>query len=145
VRTILRTEHLSRCITTLEVSLEQLRQTKAESIQYEILRNAVVKGFELVLETSGNLLRKALKNYMGTPRKVDELTFKELFRFGAKHGLLDPKAVERWFEYRENRNVTTHDYGSGFAEETLALLPRFLQDARALEQTLREKLGHAEA
>jgi len=53
--------------------------------------------------------------------------------------------VTRWFAYRDNRNNTAHDYGKGFAEDTLALMPTFLADARALETTLREKLSHADS
>ncbi|MEN8219100.1 MAG: hypothetical protein ABFS56_22570 [Pseudomonadota bacterium] len=30
---------------------------------------------------------------------------------------------ERWFEYRDNRNNTAHDYGEHFAESTLKLFP----------------------
>ena len=54
-------------------------------------------------------------------------------------------AVERWFSYRDNRNNTAHDYGVGFAEETLELLPGFVCDARELETVLRERLGSGEA
>ena len=140
----LRTEHLGRCIQTLEKSVVQLNQTEPNTIDYEILRNAAVKGFELTLETAGKLLRKALKSYTGSPRAVDELTYKDVLRHAAKHALMDTSAVERWFAYRDNRNNTAHDYGIGFAEETLVLLPAFITDARALETTLREKLGHAD-
>jgi nucleotidyltransferase substrate binding protein (TIGR01987 family) len=140
----LRTEHLARCLLTLEKSLEQLQRAPEDSIDYEIYRNAVVKGFELTLETSGKMLRKGIKSYTGNPRTVDELSFKDVLRHAAKHGLLDPAAVERWFAYRDNRNSTAHDYGQGFAEETLALMPGFLSDARRLETTLRERFGHAE-
>jgi nucleotidyltransferase substrate binding protein (TIGR01987 family) len=140
----LRTEHLARCLQTLEKSLEQLKRAPEDSIDYEIYRNAVVKGFELTLETGGKLLRKAIKTYTGNPRAVDELSYKEILRHAARHGLLDATAVERWFAYRDNRNSTAHDYGKGFAEETLALMPDFLRDARRLETTLREKFGHAE-
>ena len=66
-------------------------------------------------------------------------------RHAAKHRLLDSAAVERWFAYRDNRNSPAHDYGEGFAEETLPLLPEFLNDARRVEQTLREEFGHADA
>lgn len=38
-----------------------------------------------------------------------------------------------------------HDYGEGFAEETLALLPLFIADVRRLETTLRERLGNEQA
>ncbi|MGO8698845.1 MAG: HI0074 family nucleotidyltransferase substrate-binding subunit [Limisphaerales bacterium] len=140
----LRTQHLARCLQTLEKSLEQLKRAPADSIDYEVYRNAVVKGFELTLETAGKLLRKAIKTYTGNPRAVDELIFKDVLRHAAKHGLLDAAAVERWFAYRDNRNNTAHDYGQGFAEETLSLMPNFLSDARRLETILREKFGHAE-
>ena len=138
----LNTDHFARCIKTLESSLTLLNNAEPESIDYEIFRNAVVKGFELTLETGGKLLRKALKAFTGNPREVDNLTYKDVLRHGAKHGLLDTDTVERWFIYRDNRNSTAHDYGVGFAEDTLKLLPGFVADARALEATLRERLGN---
>lgn len=141
----LNTEHLARCIQTLEGSLDRLNQVEIGTLEYEIYRNAVVKGFELTLETTGKLLRKALKAYTGRPREMDLLTFKEVLRHATKHGLLSPEAVERWYAYRDNRNTTAHDYGEAFAEETLVLLPGFILDARALEVALRTRLGDAEA
>ncbi|KAF0219738.1 MAG: hypothetical protein FD174_1751 [Geobacteraceae bacterium] len=139
------TERYARCIRTLEASLTQLEKAEPESIEYEIFRNAVVKGFELTLETTGKLLRKALKSYTGRPRDVDALTYKDVLRHAAKHDLLSTDEVERWFAYRDNRNNTAHDYGVGFAEDTLKLLPGFINDARKLESTLRERLGNAKA
>ena len=139
----LSTTHYARCIQTLESSLDFLGKAEADSIDYEIFRNAVVKGFELTLETAGKLLRKALKAYTGNPRSVDQLNYKDVLRHAAKHGLLNTDEVTRWFAYRDNRNNTAHDYGKGFAEDTLTLMPAFLADARALETTLREKLSHA--
>jgi hypothetical protein len=121
-----------------------LEKAEPESTEYEIFRNAVVKGYELALETSGKLLRKALKQFTGSPRNVDELAFKDVFRLALKHGLLpDANAVERWFLYRDNRNNTAHDYGIGFARDTLSLLPGFLKDVRALEECLRGKSENA--
>jgi nucleotidyltransferase substrate binding protein (TIGR01987 family) len=140
----LRTEHLARFLQTLEKSLERAKRAPEHSFDYEIYRNAVVKGFELTLETAGKLLRKALKTYAENPRAVDDLIFNDVLRHANKHGLLDAAAAERWFAYRDNRNNTALDYGEGFAQETLALMPDFLSDSRRLETTLREKFGHAE-
>ena len=140
----LNTDHYARRITTLERSLQQLEQAEAESIEYEIFRNAVVKGYELSLETAGKLLRKALKAYTGNPREIDALSYKDVLRRAAKHDLMTIDEVERWFVYRDNRNNTAHDYGVGFAEETLKLLPGFVDDARHLETVLREKLGNGD-
>ena len=139
------TQHLARCIQTLETSLASLERFQPDSIDYEVFRNAVVKGFELTLETSGKLLRKALKHYGGAPRDVDSLTYKDVLRHAIKHGLLSAEEIRRWFAYRDNRNNTAHDYGKGFAEETLRLMPEFVVDARRLEMLLREKLGRADA
>jgi nucleotidyltransferase substrate binding protein (TIGR01987 family) len=141
----LNTDNYARCITTLEITLKRLNATEPEEIDFEIFRNAVVKGFELTLESAGKLLRKALKAFSGRPRDVDALTYKDVLRHAAKHDLITPDAVERWFTYRDNRNDTAHDYGVGFAEETLKLLPKFIDDARALEAVLRERLGRAES
>jgi nucleotidyltransferase substrate binding protein (TIGR01987 family) len=137
----LNTDHYARCITTLEITLTRLKAADPEEIEYEIFRNALVKGFELTLETAGKLLRKALKEYTGRPREVDALTYKDVLRHAAKHDLMTTAAVDRWFSYRDNRNNTAHDYGVGFAEETLELLPGFIADARTLEAVLRERLG----
>ena len=123
---------------TLERSLDSLQKSEAGSIEYEVFRNATVKGFELTLEVAGKLLRKALKPYFATPKAVDALIFKDVFRHGAKHGILDNDEVVRWHKYRDNRNDTAHDYGQSFADETLALLPGFIADARRLV----EKLAH---
>ncbi len=133
------TAYLARSLATLESSLDFLRNAPNESTDFEVYRNAVVKGFELSLEIAGKLLRKALKSYTTRPREIDSLTFKDIFRHASKHDLLDSAAVQRWFSYRENRNDTAHDYGIAFAEETLRLLPSFLADARALEEKLRSK------
>jgi nucleotidyltransferase substrate binding protein (TIGR01987 family) len=141
----LNTDHLLRCIQTLESSLVLLKTAEPDSINYEVFRNAVVKGFELVLETSGKLLRKALKAYGGSPKAIDELFYKDVLRHAGKHGLLSTEEIEHWFDYRDNRNSTAHDYGEGFAHETLALMPAFVQDARTLEAALRTRLGQTDA
>ena len=132
-------EHLRRTAATLEEAVKRLAEVPSEQeTLYDLFRNAAVKSFELSLETTGKLLRKALKLYGGSPREVDKLVFKDLFREASRHGLLDEAAVERWFAYRANRNSTAHDYGVGFANETLKLLPAHVQDVRALSTELQD-------
>lgn len=132
----LQTKHLTRCLTTLEAALAQLSHAKAASVEYEIYRNAVIKGFELSLETSGQLLRRGLKAYFANPAAVDDLTYKDVLRHAAKHRLMTPEEVERWFTYRDSRNLTAHDNGEALAEDTLKVLPQFIADARILASIL---------
>ena len=139
----LNTEHLNRCIRTLESSLAFYTRAEPASIDQEVFRNAIVKGYELTQETSFKLLKRALKDFGHGGKKLDATPVKDLLRLSATHGLMTLEEVERWFAYRDNRNNTAHDYGEGFAKETLVLLPGFIADATTLEATLRAKFGEA--
>lgn len=137
----LSTEHLQRRIATLESSLAFYLEAEPESIDQEVFRNAVVKGYELTQETSFKLLKRALKDFGHGGKKLDATPVKDLLRLAATHGLMSLEEVERWFAYRENRNSTAHDYGEGFAHETLVLLPGFIRDVKTLEVLLRARFG----
>ena len=131
-------EHLLRTIETLQQALDALAVEIHDptSVRFDLFRNAAIKSFEISLETAGKLIRKALREFAGTPRAIDALVFNELLRAAGKHGLMSLAEVERWLRYRANRNPTAHDYGVGFANETLGLLPAFIVDARALAAAL---------
>jgi hypothetical protein len=132
-------EHLLRTAATLEQGLLALQKTpNVDDVLYDLYRNAAIKSFELSLETAGKLLRKAVKAFGGNPKSVDALVFNDVLRYGGTHGLMDADAVTRWLAYRANRNSTAHDYGIGFANETLKLLPAYLADVRALAIKLQE-------
>lgn len=49
------TEYLEKNITVLEKSYEMLQQATEGTIDYELYRNSLVKGFEMTLEQSGKL------------------------------------------------------------------------------------------
>lgn len=127
------THFYQRCILTLEQAYSLLADKPAESIEHEIYRSAAVKEFELILEQSGKLLKKALKPFFHSAKAADQLTFKDLFRHAATHSLITLEEAERWLQYRDNRNNTAHDYGVHFANKTLVLLPQFIADAKALQ------------
>ena len=132
------TTFFSRCIQTLDKANSKVTQHEESTIEYEMYRSACVKEFEIILEQSGKLLRKCLKDFVHSPKAIDRLVFKEVFRQAAHHGLLTLEQCERWLEYRDNRNNTAHDYGKKFAEYTLKLLPEFIEDATALEKSVRK-------
>lgn len=135
----LNVEHLLRTAATLEQAMLALGKTpSADEVIYDLYRNAAIKSFELSLETAGKLLRKALKAFGGNPRSVDSLVFNDVLRHSGKHAVLDQAEVERWLAYRANRNNTAHDYGVGFANDTLTLLPAYLVDVRALAEKLQD-------
>ena len=134
------TEYLQKCIETLEKSYSMIKASKEGSIDYEMYRNSLVKGFEMTLEQCGKLLKKRLEPYFSSKKAVDTLYFKDLFRYAFKHSLINEDEAERWMKYRDNRNNTAHNYGRAFAKETLSFIEDFIKDAKNLKEAI-EKNG----
>lgn len=126
------TSYLKKCIAAIERAYSKLEEYQNDEIEFEIYRSAVVKEFEIILEQSGKLLKKCLRPYFHSNKAADQLYFKDIFRQAGLHGLLTIEEVERWLLYRDNRNSTSHDYGEEFANETLKLMPQFINDANNL-------------
>ncbi|KQS27993.1 nucleotidyltransferase substrate binding protein [Dyadobacter sp. Leaf189] len=135
------TTYYERCIETLEKAYSLLLKADPDEIDYDMYRSASVKEFEIILEQSGKLLKKALKPYFHSTKAADQLYFKDIFRNAVLRSLIDAETCERWLKYRDNRNNTAHDYGVNFAEETLRILPEFIKDANHLASVIRESKG----
>jgi len=132
------TAYLERCIATLDKAQALLKRSDPENIDYDMYRSACIKEFEIILEQSGKLLRKAIKPFFHSSVAVDKLIFKDVFRHAVLHGVITAEACERWPKYRDNRNSTAHDYGVNFAEETVILLPQFIADATELAAAIQK-------
>lgn len=132
------TQFYERCINTLERGFNLLQQTSPESVDHDLYRSACVKEFEIILEQSGKLLKRALRSYYSSRSLVDKMYFNELFRNAGLKGLIEVELAERFLEYRDLRNSTAHDYGVNFAEETLQIVPKFIEDARAFVEAINQ-------
>lgn len=126
------TQFLERCIQALERALILLQDSEPDSVEYEMYRSACSKEFEIILEQSGKLLKKSLQPYFHSNKAADKLIYKDIFRRASLHSVITLEETERWLNYRDNRNSTAHDYGLGFAEDTLEVLPQFIIDAKSL-------------
>lgn len=133
------TTYIERCIAALDRAHSLLLNSEVDSIEYEMFRSACIKEFEIILEQAGKLLRKALKPYFSSPREVDRMIFKNVFRNAVLRDLITDEQCERWLEYRDNRNNTAHDYGVNFANETLVFLPQFIRDSANLAAILKNQ------
>lgn len=138
------TTYYERCINTLEKAHGLLLSADPDTLDYDMYRSACIKEFEIILEQSGKLLRKALKPYFHSSKEADRLYFKDVFRQAVLRSLISAETCERWLEYRDNRDNTAHDYGVNFAEETLALLPQFVVDAKHLTEVINQQNDAAE-
>ena len=126
------TTFLRSHIASLEAALQGVGRHGDDDVRRDPYRAACVKEFEVVMEQSGKLLRRRIAAWFATNRQADRLHFKDLFRHAARHGVIDCDTVERWIGYRDNRSSSALDHDEGFAEDTLRLLPEFVEDAIAL-------------
>ena len=133
-------EHFDACIATLEYALKRLNSIdkNEEQLEYNMARSSCIKEFEIILEQSGRLLRKVLKPYFSSSSAVDRLNFKDVFRHCVSRELLSIEESERWFEYRDSRNTTAHDYGEEFAEKILVFLQNFINDSKKLSKIFKD-------
>ena len=83
-----------------------------------------------------------LRDFGHSGNTLDATPVKDILSLAATHGIMTLEEIERWFAYRDNRNTTAHDYGKGFAQETLRLLPSFITDVKGLEHILRTRFNN---
>jgi len=130
------TSYLKKCNNALASAFQKLQGYSENDIEHEIYRSAVIKEFEIILEQSGKLLKKTLSPYFLSNKAADQLVFKELFRQAGLHSLISLEEVERWLQYRDNRNLTSHNYGEALANQTLVLIPQFIIDSARLIEVI---------
>ena len=84
----LNVNQLRRCMKTLDASLVFYQASEGDSIEEEVFRNAIIKGYELTQETAFKLLKKALKAYGHGGKKLEATPVKDILRLAAVHDLL---------------------------------------------------------
>ena len=94
-----------------------------------VVQSGVIKHFEFTYELSWLLIKRWLEANVN-PRAGDGVTRRELFRLGAESLLIDD--VNRWMQYHQARNRTSHIYRRATADEVCAVIPAFLEDAQLL-------------
>ena len=62
---------------------------------------------------------------------------KDLFRMSAENGLIED--VENWFNYTNKRNDIAHDYDEIKANQTLMIIPDFIEDTTELYEAMMEE------
>lgn len=103
----------------------------------EELRDCVIQRFEYTYELSWKMLKRQLEQDVPNPAEIDTMGFKDLLREGAVRGLVDN--LEAWFEYRSQRNITSHTYNTEKANQVYQTALRFFVDAGTLLKRLKAR------
>ena len=116
-----------QALATLDAGLKML----AHKPNDEFVRDACVQRFEYCYELSHKSLRRYLQANEAAAADVPSASFPALIRLGYQRGLL-ASDWERWNQFRQARNTTSHTYDSAAADSVLQILPAFLLEANFL-------------
>jgi len=103
------------------------------------VRDACIQRFEYTYELSIKLIKRYIEQEMPLSENVDRLNYRDLLRIAFEIGLV--KDVEKWFQYREARNLTSHTYDENKAQAVYDVLPEFAIQAQWLLEQLNRALG----
>ena len=105
---------------------------------YDIdIRDAVIQRFEYTYSLAIKMMNRYINLYSSDT--ISDMTFNEIIRKANKLGLLK-NDLEKWTEYRQKRNMTSHTYDEKVANQVVEIIPDFKQDAEFLYNSLESKL-----
>jgi nucleotidyltransferase substrate binding protein (TIGR01987 family) len=118
-------------------SLERAIQRSQQNSDDSELRDAVIQRFEYTYELSWKMLKRQIERESASPATVDTLSFRDLIREGAERGLVNNP--EKWFIYRDQRNITSHTYDEVNAKTVYQTALEFYPDAQELFTHLKNR------
>ena len=132
----LQLDSLRKSIEALERSVETAsRVDDSDEDLQETVRSGVIHSFEVAYEQSSKMINRWLKENI-SEASAERITQRNLFRLGAENQLISDS--ERWMEYREARNSTSHTYNEDAAENVFREAAEFIHDAKQLLKVLEE-------
>lgn len=99
----------------------------------------MIKGFEFTYGQGINAIRRYVADYVLSPGQVGQMLLPDIMRMAAKNGLIGP--LGKWFDFRDWRNETAHEYFDDEAAERIAnAVSEFHVTVAQLIRTLQERL-----
>jgi nucleotidyltransferase substrate binding protein (TIGR01987 family) len=130
-------------ITALGNGIQRLREGLARHEREptdEQLRDGLIQRFEFTYELSHRTLKRFLKESAASPDDIEQMSFADQIRTANAQGLLRGD-WPAWRAFRQMRARTSHTYNATAAEQVVAAIPGFLQEAEHLVAELRRRLA----
>ncbi len=100
------------------------------------IKDSCIKRFEYTYETAKKIMNKFLKKEYDKTEK--DLTINNIFREMFGLGLIEN--FENWVNYREKRNITSHEYDMTKTYPIIDIIPNFINDVKYLIDNLEKIL-----
>ncbi|MFP5237233.1 MAG: HI0074 family nucleotidyltransferase substrate-binding subunit [Acidobacteriota bacterium] len=124
---------LGKAIQRLKEALRALEKEPGN----DLYRDAVIQRFEFTYGLCASYMARYLALASAVPLE-SKMSFPTLVRTAAEAGLLR-SGWERWYQFREARNLTSHTYDEDKAKAVLAQIPDFADEAEYLSVQLNRR------
>lgn len=128
-------KNLKDSLSTLEECYNDLINEKNEKIKIYI-QDSCIQRFEYTYETAKKIMNKFLKKEYD--KSEQELSINNIFRLMYGLGLINN--FENWVDYREKRNLTSHEYDRSNVSPIISIVPDFIKDTAFLTESLEKIL-----
>lgn len=125
--------------TALENSLQRLGEVVEiykKNPQDTIVRDSLIQRFEFTYSITLKTLRKYFIERAFIVDDVNKLSFNEMVRTAMQLNLLKSD-LEKWTEFREMRNLTSHTYDENVALKVSGIVPDFYEEITYLLKELK--------
>ena len=125
-------------LTVLKKSFETLQECyKDYNLQEDeklkgYIKDSCIQRFGYTYESAKKIMNKFLKKEYDKTEK--DLSVNNIFREMYGLGLI--KSFENWADYREKRNLTSHEYSEKMTLPILDIIPEFIKDTEFLINSL---------
>jgi nucleotidyltransferase substrate binding protein (TIGR01987 family) len=130
-------------LSALENALASLNEV-AERYENEkcdtAVRDSVIKRFEYTYSLSLKMINRYFASALPDTKNIDEMGFNDIIRTAYKMGLL-LNDLEKWVEYRAERNTTAHEYDESKVIEVINTAIAFKDEAEYLLNELKKRLS----
>jgi len=131
---------LANAINALAEGIEAYRESKenpdAKLNALNTLQSGVIQNFEVAYELSWKFMKRWLEQNIN-PNITLGVSRKEFYRIAKEHLLISD--AEKWLEFHEARNETSHSYDKETADEVLEVSFEFLDFAKKFLANLENK------
>ena len=106
----------------------------------DIVRDSVIQRFEFTYSIALKTLKKYFEGVAFVMEDVQQMTFNQVIRVANQLDLLHFE-LDKWTEFRQMRNLTSHTYDEEVARKDVAVVPDFCEEVGYLLKQLRSKIN----
>lgn len=117
----------------VELTTDTDKMSSCDDVMRNGLRAGVIQNFEFTYELAWKFIKRWLEHNLGSTY-VDGVSRRELFRLAAENRLIND--VDRWMDYHQDRNLTSHTYNEDIAQQVFETAKLFVGDVEKLYATL---------